>query len=209
MMRWERFKKSVRGARPELALLCGLLLALCVCLAPVRAQEGLADKLTRLHVVANSDSAADQSLKLRVRDRILREAGYQYGCFEGRVDDALLRRLQRAAQAEVSARGYGYPVTVTREKMFFDTRRYDGFSLPAGYYDAVRVVIGEGKGKNWWCVLFPPLCLGAAGQDITQAARGAGLTEDEIALIREDGTGYVVRFKLMEAWGSLRHWLDR
>ena len=78
----------------------------------------------------------------------------------------------------------------------------------AGYYDAVRVVIGDGEGQNWWCVLFPPLCLGAAEQDIESVALGAGLTDEDVALIREDGTGYVVRFKLAELWGNVRHWIE-
>lgn len=207
-MTLNKLKRAVRGALPEIALCIGLLTALCAYVVPVRAQEELAEKLTRLHVIANSDSDEDQTLKLAVRDRIVQEAGYEYGCFDGEIDNALLQRLQKTAQDEVLEQGYLYPVAVTRQTMFFDTRHYDGFSLPAGYYDAVRVVIGEGKGKNWWCVLFPPLCLGAAEQDIEEVARGAGLTEDDVALIREDGTGYVVRFKLAEAWGSLKHWFE-
>ncbi len=204
-MKW---KTGCRAALPELALCIGLLTALAVYIVPVHAQEELAEKLTRLHVIAHSDSEEDQALKLMVRDRIVEEAGYEYGSFTGEIDEALLERLQRAAQEEVYKRGYRYPVTVTRENVFFDTRHYDGFSLPAGYYDAVRVVIGAGEGQNWWCVLFPPLCLGAAGQDIDAVAREAGLSDSDIALIREDGTGYVVRFKLAEVWGNLRHWLD-
>ena len=208
IMLWNKIKKTVRSALPEIALCIGLLTAFFAYAVPVHAQEQLADKLTRLHVIAHSDSEEDQALKLKVRDRMIEEAGYAYGCFEGEIDDELLDRLQKAAQDEVLAQGFLYPVTVTRERMFFDTRHYDGFSLPAGYYDAVRVVIGDGAGQNWWCVIFPPLCLGAAEQDITSVARGAGLTDDEIALIREDGTGYVVRFKLAELWGNVRHWIE-
>ena len=204
---YRNWKTAIRSALPELALCVGLLAALAVYIVPVHAQEELADKLTRLHVIAHSDSEEDQALKLQVRDRIIAEAGYAYGSFTGEIDDALLMRLQQAAQQEVYERGYRYPVAVTRENIFFDTRHYDGFSLPAGYYDAVRVVIGAGKGKNWWCVLFPPLCLGPAGEDIDAVAREAGLSDSDIALIREDGTGYVVRFKLAEVWGNVRHWL--
>ena len=207
IMLWNKVKKTVCGSLPEIALCIGLLTAVFFYAVPVYAQEQLADKLTRLHVIANSDSEADQALKLAVRDRIIEEAGYSYGCFEGEIDDGLLAQLQEAAQDEVVSRGFAYPVAVTRERMFFDTRHYDGFSLPAGYYDAVRVIIGAGEGQNWWCVLFPPLCLGAAGQDIEDVARGAGLTDEDIALIREDGTGYVVRFKLAELWGNVRRWI--
>ena len=208
IMFWSKIKKTVRGALPEVALCIGLLAAVFAYAVPVSAQEQLADKLTRLHVIAHSDSEADQALKLAVRDRIIEVAGYEYGHFEGEIDDELLALLQKTAQEEVLAQGFLYPVTVTRERTFFDTRHYDGFSLPAGYYDAVRVVIGDGEGQNWWCVLFPPLCLGAAEQDIESVALGAGLTDEDVALIREDGTGYVVRFKLAELWGNVRHWIE-
>ncbi len=91
--------------------------------------------------------------------------------------------------------------------MYFDTRVYQGFSLPAGQYDAVRVIIGEGKGRNWWCVMFPPLCTGATRQEVEAIAQQAGLTDDEIGFIRGDGTKYVVRFKLTELWEKLKAWL--
>ncbi len=200
-MKWRRFLG-------EIALCIGLVAAVAAYVVPVRAQNSLAGKMTRLHVLANSDSAEDQSLKLKVRDRILREAGYEYGSFTGQIDEQLLERLRSAAQDEVYRQGYRYPVSVSRQTMYFDTRHYEGFSLPAGQYDAVRVIIGEGAGQNWWCVLFPPLCLGAAEQDVSQVAQQAGLSDEDIALIREDGTGYIVRFRLAEAWGRLREWLS-
>ena len=105
---------------------------------------------------------------------------------------------------EVFRNGYTYPVTVTRENCYFDTRVYETFSLPAGYYDAVRVVIGEGVGKNWWCVIYPPLCAGMCEQDWETVAREAGLTQDEIGLICEED-GYVIRFQLVDWWGKVLH----
>lgn len=189
----------MRLKRWEIALLASLLAVLLVCAFPLQVQSKLAGKLTRLHVLANSDSAEDQALKLQVRDTVL-----EASAGEPMLDDTLLYKLERAAQAEVFRQGYAYPVTVTRENCYFDTRVYETFSLPAGYYDAVRVVIGEGAGKNWWCVIYPPLCAGMCEQDWEIVAREAGLTEEEIGLICED-EGYVIRFQLVDWWGKLMH----
>ena len=189
----------MRLKRWEIALLASLLATLLVSAFPLGVQSELADKLTRLHVLANSDSPEDQTLKLQVRDAVLVAS-------EGEpvLNEQLLQKLERAAQTEVIRRGYGYPVTVTRERCYFDTRVYETFSLPAGYYDAVRVVIGEGAGKNWWCVIYPPLCAGMCEQDWETVAREAGLTEDEIGLICEEN-GYVIRFQLIDWWGKVLH----
>ena len=185
--------------RWEAALLVSLLAAILFCLVPIQEQTLLAHKLTRLHVLANSDSEEDQALKLKVRDAVLKASAG-----ERILDAALLDQLERAAQAEVFRNGYAYPVTVTRENCYFDTRVYETFSLPAGYYDAVRVVIGEGAGKNWWCVIYPPLCAGMCEQDWETVAREAGLTQDEIGLICEED-GYVIRFQLVDWWGKVLH----
>ena len=117
----------MRLKRWEIALLASLLAVFLVCAFPLQAQSKLADKLTRLHVLANSDSVEDQTLKLQVRDAVLAASEG-----EAVLNDALLDKLERAAQAEVNRRGYAYPVRVTRENCYFDTRVYETFSLPAG-----------------------------------------------------------------------------
>ena len=185
--------------RLEIALLASLLAAFLVCAFPIHAQNKLSDKLTRLHVLANSDSPEDQSLKLQVRDAVLAASEG-----EKELDQPLLNHLQRAAQQTVYRAGYDYPVTVTREHCYFNTRTYENFSLPAGYYDAVRVIIGAGEGKNWWCVIYPPLCAGMCEADWETVAREAGLSEEEIGLICEE-EGYVIRFRLVDWWGKLMH----
>lgn len=185
--------------RWEIALAASVLAAILVCAFPIHAQNQLADKLTRLHVLANSDDPADQQLKLQVRDAVLdASAG------ETVLDEALLAKLQEAALQAVESAGYGYSVQVSRERCYFDTREYETFSLPAGYYDAVRVVIGEGAGKNWWCVIYPPFCAGICEEDLKSIAAEAGLSEQEIGLICEE-KGYVIRFKLVDLWGKLLH----
>ena len=189
-MRWKRW---------EIALAASLLVAVLMCSVPIRAQNQLAEKLVRLHVLANSDSEADQQLKLTVRDAVLQAADGA-----GEIDDTLLYRLQQTAQKTIEEEGYAYPVTVTRERTWFDTRRYKTFSLPAGYYDAVRVVIGEGGGRNWWCVIYPPLCAGVCEEELADIAKEFSLSEEEISLICEE-EGYVIRFKLADLWGKLLH----
>ena len=178
-----------------------------------REQAQLADSVLRLHVLANSDSQADQQLKEKVRDRVLAEAA---PLLEGVTDreqaeDLLAASLQTLADAgaeTVAAEGYDYPVTVSLEQTWFPTREYEDFSLPAGTYSALRVVIGEGEGHNWWCVVFPPLCLGAVSESVETTAAMAGLSEDEISLITGEDEGYVVKFKLVELWEELKQRLS-
>ena len=110
--------------------------------------------------------------------------------------------MQATAQQTVAQAGYDYDVEVRRQRYFFDTRRYDTFSLPAGEYDSVRVIIGDGAGKNWWCVVAPPLCAGICEAELEEIAASAGLTKKEISFICEE-KGYVLRFQLVDFWGKL------
>ena len=166
-------------------------------------QRELAGKLIRLHVVANSDSPSDQALKLKVRDAVLAqaEAGLE-GCTtlaeaEERLS-ALLPELEAAAEETAAAAGYGGPIRSSLTWENYPTRTYDTFSLPAGAYLSLRLTIGEGAGRNWWCVVFPPLCMAATTEEFADGAGEAGLTEEEIALITGESEGCVVRFKLIE-----------
>lgn len=171
-------------------------------------QSELADKVIRLHVLANSDSEADQALKLRVRDTVLKRATELLAGAESRSDakkrlNAALPELKSAAECTVAETGYAYGVSVELAETAFPTREYDGFSLPAGEYLALRVLIGDAAGKNWWCVVFPPLCTTAAA-DVPAAALSAGLSEGEVALITEADEGYVLKFKTVELWEKLK-----
>ena len=189
----------MRFKRWEIALAISLLVAVWMCIVPIRAQNRLADKIVRLHVLANSDAVEDQRLKLTVRDAVLQAAEGV-----GEIDDTLLYRLQEEAQRTVETEGYDYPVQVTREHCWFDTREYETFSLPAGYYDAVRVIIGEGAGRNWWCVIYPPLCTGVCEKDLADIGKEFSLSEEEISLICEE-KGYIIRFRLADLWGKFLH----
>lgn len=198
--------------RIEIALLIGLAVFLLSGGLALRTQEQLSDRVVRLHVLANSDGEEDQALKLLVRDRVLARATELLTEAGDREEaEVLLRRelpeLEALAVRELRANGCGYPVRAELVPTEFPTREYDGFTLPAGEYLALRVVIGQGAGRNWWCVVFPPLCT-AASADVPAAALAAGLTEEQVNLITEEDGGYVLKFKAVEWWEALRARLE-
>lgn len=186
----------------EIALFVGIAAALLWGIGAVRTQQEISDKVVRLHVVANSDSEEDQALKLRVRDAILArttallEASDDRSEAEGLIRGQLLE-LEDIAVREITAAGYDYSVEARLAELDFPTREYESFTLPAGNYLALQVVIGEGEGKNWWCVVFPPLCTAAAAE-VPASALAAGFSEEEVRLITEEDRGYVLKFKTLE-----------
>ncbi len=177
-------------------------------------QAELAGQVLRLHVVANSDSEEDQALKLQVRDAVLAQAE---PVLAGAADSSgaelaltpHLTELERVAREVLAAAGCEDDVAVSVSDQWFPTRQYDGFALPAGQYRALRVVIGQGAGQNWWCVVFPPLCLAAVTEEVAEAASLGGLTEGQVELITGQDGGYVLKFKLVEWWGMLMEKLKR
>ncbi len=184
-------------------LMAGLLFAaesLCM-------QRSIAEKTVRLHVVANSDSREDQSLKLQVRDAVLQQVS------------ALTENCQSAQEAKQTI-GANLPlieeaakqvcdeqIKVSLEKEMFETRYYDTFTLPAGEYPSLRVSIGEGKGKNWWCVVFPSLCVPATSDSVEDAALTGGFSREEAQLITGGEEKYELRFKTLEWLKKLSDWL--
>lgn len=173
------------------------------------AQTDLAGKLIRLHVLAHSDSEEDQALKETVRDAVLKYARKELkGCLgveeAETVLEGSLSELEAVATAVVAAQGHDESVQVTLTWEDYPTRTYDTFALPAGRYLSLRIILGEGAGKNWWCVVFPPLCMAATTEEFSDRAEAAGLTEEEISLITRESQGYEVRFKLIE-W--IEDWL--
>ena len=192
----------------ELALLVGLAAVLLSGTLSLGEQTALSERVVRLHVLANSDSQEDQALKLRVRDRVLAQTRTLLEASADREEAAqrltrALPRLERLAAGEIAESGYDYPVSLRLEETAFPTRTYDGFTLPAGKYLALRVLIGAAEGQNWWCVVFPPLCA-AASEDVAETALAAGLSQDQVALITEESRGYELRLKSVELWEALR-----
>ena len=154
----------------------------------------------------------DQALKLLVRDAVLERATEILEQSADRAEAEIrlresLPELEAIAEETVRANGYDYAVTAELEDTAFPTKEYDGFSLPAGEYLALRILIGEGVGQNWWCVVFPPLCT-AASADVPETALAAGLTEDQVSLMTEEDGGYQLKFKAVELWERLKAALE-
>lgn len=181
-----------------------LVAALVVSAAALqREQQALSEKLIRLHVVANSDSEEDQSVKLQVRDAVLNVTKE----LEAEELELALDDIQSAAERCLRELGRQESVTVSLGMEQFPTRVYDSFSLPAGTYRSLRVTIGDGAGKNWWCVVFPSLCFRATAGELEEAAVSAGFTAEEVKLITEEGNGYVLKFKLLELLEEIKKFL--
>ena len=197
----------------EAALLLAVAAALLWGACTLQRQDALGQKVIRLHVIANSDSAEDQALKLAVRDGVLSRAEALYPP-DATLDQARaalaghLDELAAAGQAVVDAHGGTDRVTAQLTRCWFPTKTYDGFAFPAGEYEALRVVIGSGQGQNWWCVAYPPLCLGAASETVDDAAQAGQFTSGQAKLVAGDSGPYVLKFKGMELLGKLEGWFS-
>lgn len=159
------------------------------------------DSCVRLHILANSDNESDQAVKLKVRDKMLEKiSAYEADSKE----EALLRieeekeELIAVARNTLEENGFYYDVNIEIGVEEYPTRYYDDFSLPAGSYTSVRVIIGEGEGQNWWCVLYPPLCTSSAIKYDDEAYIDVGLTKDQYSLITQSSGKYKIKFKILE-----------
>ena len=191
----------------QAALLIGFITAVfCegIC-AFADSRRGITEDVFRLHVIANSNSDEDQALKLRVRNAVLEASA---DIFSGAVsaDDAKhlseenLQLFEAAAAAEIAASGYDYPVRCEVGTVHFDRRVYGSAELPEGDYSALRVIIGDGEGKNWWCVMFPALCLPAVtntDEVLSLAAENGVISTEELELM-QDPENYEVKFYFAE-----------
>ncbi len=170
-------------------------------LIPTAEEIEIYDACVRLHVIANSDTEEDQKLKLKVRDKLL-EVVNQYEARDKK--EALLmleedkEKLTEIAKETLMENNDSSDVSIEIGVEEYPTRHYEDFSLPAGSYTSVRVVIGEGKGQNWWCVLYPPLCNQGAIKYDDDAYIDVGLTKDQYGLITQSSGKYKVKFKLLE-----------
>ena len=192
-----------------LVLIC-LLLAAAVWFATVISdRQQLNENVIRLHVVANSDSGEDQRVKLLVRDEINSQLATSMEELST-PEEALaylrehLSQLEEAANAVLEEEGFPQRAVVTLQKEAFSTRHYDTFSLPAGVYNALRVTIGDGAGQNWWCVVFPRLCLPATSESFSDTAAGAGFQQPLTGALQQE-SGYEVRFFLLDWLGWLEN----
>ena len=198
--------EAERKLRPwELALLLALCFTLlCGTWAQGR-QQVLAGKLVRLHVIAASDADEAQAVKLQVRDAVLAylEPKLADVTDVDAAQEIIAANLDGVAQAARTVTPDAVTVTLGPER--YHTREYETFSLPAGVYTSLRVTLGAGEGHNWWCVIFPPLCMESSLSDRAVET----LSDDDVKLITEDGDGYVLRFRLLELWGKLTERLEK
>ena len=204
-------KREIRLKTWEMALLLGVAIALFATSWASCRQQELETRVVRLHVLANSDSAQDQALKLDVRDAVLAQASmYLTHCHSTQqAKEVLSQHLQLLADTAaqtIAQKGYDYAVKVSLERTYFPTKVYADFSLPAGEYQGLRVEIGRAEGHNWWCVVFPPLCFSSVSEQSETALRSR-LTEDDLALLTGEDQGYVFRFQCLEWFGQLKQWL--
>ena len=184
----------------ELTLMIVAALALTSGAVALHTQSQLAEKVVRLHVLANSDSEEDQALKLKVRDAVLEQATETLRGADSQTEACrrltdMLPELEETARVIITANGYDYGVRAELAETSFPTKEYDGFALPAGEYLALRVLIGEAAGQNWWCVLYPGLCRAACG--------GYALPEENDLVCGD----YILRLRFVDWWN--RHTASR
>lgn len=180
---------------------------------PIHGESEIYDSVVRLHVLANSDSEEDQSLKLKVRDEILAVVGDRLDlCTKQsqakREIEKMIPQIEAAAKKVIEKEGYNYDVDVVLGLEKYPTREYETCAFPAGEYLSLRVIIGSGEGQNWWCCLFPPLCLSGASELSREQNEDAfisvGLTGEQYKVITESNSPkYRARFKILEVFGEM------
>lgn len=189
-------------------LMAAVMLLTAFMILPIHGEAELYDNVIRLHVLANSDGEEDQALKLTVRDAVLEKTKTLLENVDSREQaEAVLRQnlpvIEQTALAALRAKGAENSVCVELGEENYPTREYECLAFPAGEYLSLRVMIGEAEGQNWWCVLFPPLCLSAASaqseRDTETVCLSAGLTGEQYRMIADtDETKYKLRFKILE-----------
>ena len=184
-----------------LPAICILLCALCILFVPTEAEASIYEDTVRLHILAPSDSAEDQNLKLEVRDMILKKYGKLLSGAKS-AEDAIekvkgeLTHIKADCERLILNTGYDYSVKVELKEEWFNTREYAAFSLPSGTYASLSVTLGGGEGQNWWCVMYPPICLEASVSESETA-----YSDSELSLITSGG--YRMKFKLLEVASSI------
>ncbi|MDR2655667.1 MAG: stage II sporulation protein R [Oscillospiraceae bacterium] len=205
-------KSSGKSKRAEITLILAFSLAVLSCsfTSWSNSLDSIRGRILRLHILANSDSGVDQQMKYEIRDRILAYGGKLFYSADLSADKQKaknrlaesLEPIKQIAQEVIAQYGRNYPIEVTLERKYFNTRSYDEITLPAGKYDALVVRIGKAEGKNWWCVMFPPMCLPAAEERDSQLSRV--LDDGELRIISDDAN-YKIKFAIVEAIESLKN----
>lgn len=188
------------------AVISGLVLCLSFSLLPFEKEcRNISDEVLRIHILADSDSEYDQSLKLKVRDAVLE---YTEGIFDGakskseamKIADENIQNIIRVSEETLNANGCQKQVSAKITEMSFDTRYYDNITMPSGSYTALRITIGSGEGKNWWCVMYPSLCLYTCSDADTLEDK---LTDNQYNLITDENE-FEFKFKIVEYFNKIR-----
>ena len=202
-------KKTVRK-NIELGVLFGLVCAIVLSFSQFESRcDELRQGVLRLHIVANSDSETDQNLKLAVRDEILKNSTDIFKNCDS-VDDAIITAsnnvdsISEIANQVIAQSGFDYSATVSVEERYFDTRVYDDFTLPAGNYQSLVVGLGKASGKNWWCVVFPCVCVPSA-QDASLTDSVSSCSADTA----ENASQYEIRFKTVELYEKFKKYFKK
>lgn len=192
--------------KPIVKSLCAaFIIAVIYSVIPFQAQcENISNDVFRLHVLANSDSEYDQNIKLKVRDRVLE---YSSGLFESATSKEAaesltsknLDAIETVANNELKRLGCGYTAKAEIKNMYFTTREYSAYTLPSGMYDALRITLGKGEGHNWWCVMYPSICLSSAIEQDEKARQA--LDDSEYDVIKNEK--YEYKFKVVELFERL------
>ncbi|MBP8641161.1 MAG: stage II sporulation protein R [Oscillospiraceae bacterium] len=193
----------------ELSLLFALCVTLCTGLFAKAEQQQLANELIRLHVIANSDTDSDQSAKLNVRDSALRVLtpllqGVSSVSEAEKIINNELPQLCSEAKRSLLLDGKFYPAKAELCIEQYPTKKYAGFALPAGEYISLKIILGKGEGHNWWCVVFPPLCM----TSVENEEAFSSLTDESAKLITYDGSEYKLKFRIIELYHTLRQSLS-
>lgn len=193
----------------EKSVLLGVLFSILLSLIGFAGKcEKISDKVLRLHIIANSNSFEDQNLKLKVRDKLLKDSQLYFANIHN-ISEAQkilcehINDVISIAKDEIKKNGYNYDVTAEIKNTYFNTRVYNTVTLPAGNYNALNILIGEGKGKNWWCVIFPPMCLSSAKE---QDELNDVLNPSEMDIV-EGGEKYHIKFMVVELLENLKNWI--
>ena len=183
------------------AALMLLLAATIAFIMPTEAEAKIYDDTLRLHILAPTDSVEDQALKLKIRDALLFEYGEKLSRFDSAKEaikevEELLPDINESVNSWIESEGYEYRARALLEEEWYDTREYGELTLPRGIYYSLKIVIGEGEGQNWWCVMYPPLCLDLALEGAKPDDGLVNYSKDETRLITTKK--YNVKFKILE-----------
>ncbi len=192
------------------ALLFGLLCSAFISFAGFNSTcNELRENVLRLHIVANSNSKADQELKLQIRDAILKISGESFAgtssTEEATVTAAAnLKEYEETANRIIEEKGFGYKAEAKIGKAYFETREYDDFTLPAGEYNSLIITLGSGEGKNWWCVIFPEVCLPLGERGTLEET-----LSDEACSVARQKSRYVMQFWVVEKYEDIKNLIKR